>query len=114
MVINEVGVGFEGGENVKEANKKSDGLHLVQDLLSTIEYIAQFGDYRRTQRKECHSMVRRMKVLLSLFEELRDVDTPISDNGITWLGNLKKIFCLAKKLLTTCNEGSKIYLVSSF
>lgn len=79
-----------------------------------IELVAQFGDYRRTQRKECYNLVRRMKLLLPLFEETRDLDGPIPERGVAWLANLKKVLLMAKKLLKTCNEGSKIYLVRVF
>ncbi|KAM1725133.1 hypothetical protein ACFX11_016177 [Malus domestica] len=75
-----------------------------------IEYVAQFGDYRRTQRKECYNLVRRMKLLLPLFQETRELDGPIPERGAAWLANLKKVLLMAKKLLKTCNEGSKIYL----
>ncbi|VVA25712.1 PREDICTED: U-box domain-containing [Prunus dulcis] len=75
-----------------------------------IELVAQFGDYRRTQRKECYNLVRRMKLLLPLFEETRELDGPIPEGGVAWLANLKKVLLMAKKLLKTCNEGSKIYL----
>ncbi|EXB56308.1 U-box domain-containing protein 15 [Morus notabilis] len=84
--------------------------NVLQELVSVVEMAAHFGDYRRTQRKECYNLVRRMKLLLPLFDELRDLDSPIPDKDIACLCNLKKALVMARKLLKTCNEGSKIYL----
>ncbi|KAM1463369.1 hypothetical protein ACFXTO_043168 [Malus domestica] len=51
-----------------------------------------------------------MKLLLLLFEETRELDKPIPERGAAWLENLKMMLLMAKKLLKTCHEGSKIYL----
>lgn len=91
-----------------------DELHVIQELVGVIESVAQFGDYRRTQKRECSGIVRRMKLLLPLFDEIRDLDKPIPESGIAWLCKLKKALISARKLLKSCNEGSKIYLVIQF
>ncbi|KAI8028557.1 U-box domain-containing protein 13 [Camellia lanceoleosa] len=87
----------------------------VKELTEVIETLGSFVSYRRTQRKECLNLVRRLKLLVPLLEELRDqqLHTPISDEALNCLANLKKALCYAKKLLSTCSHGSKIYLVSS-
>lgn len=103
-----------GGELVEELTHTQEGdepSDVLQDLVGLVESVAQFGDYRRTQRKEACGLVRRMKLLLPLLEELRDLETPIPENAIASLLDLKKAFIFSKKLLKTCNEGSKIYLV---
>ncbi|CAN6722501.1 unnamed protein product [Malus baccata var. baccata] len=98
--IKDEGEGGGGGEDIRD--ETAEGV---------IEYVAQIGDYRRTQRKECYNLVRRMKLLLPLFEETRELDEPIPERGAAWLANLKMMLLMAKKLLKTCHEGSKIYLV---
>ncbi|KAF3446896.1 hypothetical protein FNV43_RR12076 [Rhamnella rubrinervis] len=98
------------GELVEETPNQPEQSDMLQDLVGVIELVAQFGDYRRTQKKECYNLVRRLKLLLPLFEELRDLETPMPEKGIASLCFLKKAFILAQKLLKTCNEGSKIYL----
>ncbi|PON90460.1 Beta-catenin [Trema orientale] len=103
------GGGGGGGEEIVEQAVNSES-NVVEELVGAVEMVAQFGDYRRTQRKECYNLVRRMKLLLPLFEELRDLDRPISEDDIACLSNLKKALIMAKKLLRTCNEGSKLYL----
>lgn len=112
MVMDEErGGGGGGGELVEETPNQPEQSDVLQDLVGVIELVAQFGDYRRTQKKECYNLVRRLKLLLPLFEELRDLETPMPEKGTASLCSLKKAFILAQKLLKTCNEGSKIYLV---
>ncbi|KAJ7966970.1 RING-type E3 ubiquitin transferase [Quillaja saponaria] len=99
------------GNDFNDLNQpEPDDLDVVQEILAVIESVAQLGDYRRTQRKESYNLVRRMKLLLPLIEEIRDLETPIPEKGLDWLCNLKKALVLVKKLLKLCNEGSKIYL----
>lgn len=106
------GDGEDGGwENMGEENGKKSPTDVVDETVSMIEYVARFGDYRRAQRKECYNLVRRMKILLPFFDEIRHHGSPISHNGVASLSRLKKAIRLAMKLLKTCNEGSKIHLV---
>ncbi|XP_028093194.1 U-box domain-containing protein 15-like isoform X1 [Camellia sinensis] len=85
---------------------------VVKELMEVIETLGSFVSYRRTQRKECLNLVRRLKLLVPLLEELKDqqLHTPISDEALNCLANLKKALRYAKKLLSTCSHGSKIYL----
>ncbi|KAK4854221.1 hypothetical protein QYF36_020649 [Acer negundo] len=85
-------------------------IDVIHEIFSVIEFVAQLGDYRRTQRKECYNLARRMKLLLPLLEEIRDYDSPINEAGLASLCCLKKALVMSKKLMRICNEGSKIYL----
>ncbi|KAI4336700.1 hypothetical protein L6164_015193 [Bauhinia variegata] len=102
--------GKEGGQTVEGGNELNAKIALVEQVQGVIEAVAQFGDYRLTQRKECHTLVRRLKLLLPLIEEIRELDSPIPENGMTWLCNMKDTLLITKKLLQLCSEGSKIYL----
>nr|XP_023920395.1 U-box domain-containing protein 15 [Quercus suber] len=104
----EDGGGGGGGRGV--GGELVEKLHVVQEIVGVIESVAQFGDYRRTHKKDCSGIVRRIKLLLPLLEEIRDLETPILKIGIAWLCSLKKVLLCARKLLKMCNEGSKIYL----
>lgn len=106
------------GEIILEEEEKNNALNnpknkmdVIQELVALIEAVQSIGDFRRMQRKEAHSLVRRLKLLLPLLEEIRDIDTRIPEAGMTCLCNLKGAFLAAKKLLKMCTEGSKIYLV---
>ncbi|THG03036.1 hypothetical protein TEA_026253 [Camellia sinensis var. sinensis] len=74
---------------------------VVKELMEVIETLGSFVSYRRTQRKECLNLVRRLKLLVPLLEELKDqqLHTPISDEALNCLANLKKALRYAKKLL---------------
>ncbi|KAJ7957969.1 RING-type E3 ubiquitin transferase [Quillaja saponaria] len=113
MVMDGERDGRENVDNVNDSNQSElEDIDVVQEILAVIESMAQLGDYRRTQGKESYNLVRLMKLflLLPLFEEFRDLETPIPEKGLAWLCNLKKALVLVKKLLKLCNEGSKIYL----
>ncbi|XP_002510676.2 U-box domain-containing protein 15 [Ricinus communis] len=103
----EIEIAIESESNASSPREETD---ILQQISNLVESVAQLGDYRRAHRKDCFSLVRRMKLLLPFLEELRDLDAPSPDKGITCLSSLKKAFILAEKLLKLCNEGSKINL----
>ncbi|KAE8723361.1 U-box domain-containing protein 15 [Hibiscus syriacus] len=102
-------VDFRRGEE-EEGISQQNGFDLVHESLSLIEYVARLRDFRSTQRQECYSLVRRMKNLLPFFDEVRLLGACIPPRGVAALSRLKKVLCLAKKLLKTCSDGSKIFL----
>ncbi|KAK9026161.1 hypothetical protein V6N11_039007 [Hibiscus sabdariffa] len=105
------GDGEDGGwENTGEDKGTKSPAVLVDEMVTMIEYVSRFGDYRRTQKKECYNLVRRLKIFLPFFDEIRHLGSPISPNGVASLYKLKKAIRLATKLLKTCSHGSKIYL----
>ncbi|CAL9160434.1 U-box domain-containing protein 15-like [Musa acuminata AAA Group] len=83
---------------------------LIRELKVIIDSVAAFGDYRRTQRKESFNLVRRMKLVTPLLEEIQELEGPIPDAAYARLCSLLKAFTAAKKLLRCCHDGSKIYL----
>lgn len=90
---------------------------VVKALFNVIEFVGSLPNYQWMQRKECFNLVRRIKQLVPMLEEVREFETgPLPAEAEAFLGNLKKVFVLAKKLLRCCHDGSKIYLVriSSF
>lgn len=98
--------GREEGEG-----EEHDVADLVGELLEIIDSVGSFGEYRRTQRKESFNLVRRMKLVAPLLEELQDLEYPIPDAAYARLSGLLKAFSASRKLLRCCHDGSKIYLV---
>lgn len=94
-----------------DTESPADEADVLEEIVGVIESAAQFGNYRRTQRKDCYSLMRQLKLLLPLIEEIRHHDEPILKAGTAALWSVKKALAIAMKLLKTCNEGSKIYLV---
>lgn len=84
---------------------------LVGEILTTIEFLDQISDYRRTQQKECFNLVRRLKILIPFMDEIRGFEFPSPENCMHFLNRLRKVILTARKLLETCNNGSKIFLV---
>lgn len=91
----------------------SSSSELVREMMEVIETVGSYAGFRVTQRKECLNLVRRLKLLVPLLEEIKELDYSVSGLGLALnsLLNLKKALLGAKKLLKTCNYGSKIYLV---
>ncbi|EPS68251.1 hypothetical protein M569_06518, partial [Genlisea aurea] len=89
-----------------------DEKNLADEAIAIVESVRSIGEYRRTQRKECQSIVRRMKLFLPILKEIREVEKtkPLPESAIACVKKLKKAFLSAKKLLKLCHGGSKIYL----
>ncbi|XP_020595381.1 U-box domain-containing protein 15-like, partial [Phalaenopsis equestris] len=99
-----------GGQGGGEEESEMDVDDLVRELLETFETVLSFSDYRRTQKKECYNLIRRMKLVVPLLEEIRDSEVPVPDGVCSKLCSLRAAFKAAKKLLRCCHDGSKIYL----
>ncbi|KAL9674502.1 hypothetical protein QQ045_030774 [Rhodiola kirilowii] len=90
---------------------RDEGVVGVEEVMEVIEAVECYGAFRRTQKKECLNLVRKMKLLMPLLEEIRDGETvSFSSRELRSLGSLKKALLSAKKLLKYCNYGSKIFL----
>jgi hypothetical protein len=101
-----------GGNIVSVSSKGGDESDVVGELMGVIETVGSYAGYRKTQRKECLSLVRRLKLLLPLLEEILELGTPVSGEALNCLADLRQPLLAAKKLLKHCSYGSKIYLVS--
>ncbi|GER43933.1 U-box domain-containing protein 15 [Striga asiatica] len=107
----EIDQGLEASSNPSSPRASRTGANVVDEIIDIIESVKAIGEYRRTQRKECSILVRRLKLFLPVLEEIKDVDKPIvPESGTIYLKRLKKAFQSAKKLLKLCHGGSKIYL----
>ncbi|XP_057532700.1 U-box domain-containing protein 15 [Amaranthus tricolor] len=87
-----------------------EGRDIIHDLEVLIESIGLIGDYRTNQKKESQNLVRRIKLLHLLIQEIKETNAPLLDSTHLCLCNLRKALLHAKKLLKTCAMGSKIYL----
>uniref|UniRef100_A0A2N9I2W7 RING-type E3 ubiquitin transferase n=1 Tax=Fagus sylvatica TaxID=28930 RepID=A0A2N9I2W7_FAGSY len=104
-------VGVGGNVFVSVSSSGRDESDVVKELMEVIETIGSYTGYRKTQRKECLSLVRRLKLLVPLLEEIRELGSSVSSEAaLNFLANLRKAFLVAMKLLKHCNHGSKLYL----
>lgn len=103
--------GLQPSSNPSSPRSRADE-NLVEAITAIIQSVKNIGEYRKTQRKECKNLVRRLKLFLPLLDEIKDFErTAIPDAGIVCLRKLKKAIQSARKLLKLCHRGSKIYLV---
>ncbi|KAK6118651.1 hypothetical protein DH2020_047564 [Rehmannia glutinosa] len=88
-----------------------EGGNVVEEMLEAIEKVGSYASFRKTQRKECLNLVRRLKLLTPLLEEIKEFGlSSISIEALSGLVDLKKSLLASMKLLKTCNSGSKIFL----
>lgn len=88
-----------------------DQSEVINELIGVIEYVRAIPDFRITQKTQSYCLIRRLKLLLPLLEEIRDLESPLPEECCVSLCKLKKAFYSGKKLLKACSVGSKIYLV---
>ncbi|XP_006403398.2 U-box domain-containing protein 15 [Eutrema salsugineum] len=103
------------GEHAVEIDEEEERIgdvkdDLVREIITIVEFLDQINDYRRTQQKECFNLVRRLKILVPFMDEIRGFEYPSPESCMHFLYRLRKVILVARKLLETCNNGSKIYL----
>ena len=91
--------------------REMDDEDLVEDLFATVNSARAYADFRRTQRKECHNLLRWLQLVLPLLEELRDSTPRLTEDAYRRLILLGLALAAARRLLRSCNDGSKIFLV---
>nr|BAK07679.1 predicted protein [Hordeum vulgare subsp. vulgare] len=85
---------------------------LLDELLATVGAARAFQEFRRSQRKECFTLLRWLQLVLPLIEELREASPPrpLTDDAYRRLALLSRAFQAARRLLRCCHDGSKIFL----
>ncbi|XP_022943939.1 U-box domain-containing protein 13-like [Cucurbita moschata] len=81
-----------------------------RSLIDLVNDVALISDYRYAVRKQYCNLARRLKLLIPMFEEMRDMKQALPDNTVGALVSLKKAMESTKELLRLGTEGSKIYL----
>lgn len=111
---------IEGKENnnnisILSSCGNGNGVEVVKEMMEVIEKVGSYAGFRKTQRKECLNLVRRLKLLMPLLEEIKELHAdachPQPHPLTHLLINLNTALLASKKLLKTCNSGSKIFLV---
>lgn len=91
---------------------EEDKAGTVKSSIELINEIAAISDYRSTVKKQYCNLARRLKLLIPLFEEIRDVKQDDSPHEtLKALVDFKKALDSAKELLRFGSEGSRIYMV---
>ncbi|KGN47162.1 U-box domain-containing protein 13 [Cucumis sativus] len=81
-----------------------------RSLIDLVNDVASISDFRYAVRKQYCNLARRLKLLIPMFEEMRDMKQPLPDDIVQALASLKEALESTKELLRHGSEGSKIYL----
>ncbi|PHT24764.1 hypothetical protein CQW23_35564 [Capsicum baccatum] len=84
---------------------------LVEKLINIVNEISGISEFRSSVKKEYCNLGRRLKLLIPMFEEIRDIKEQIPEESMKALVSLKEALELTKELLKFGSEGSKIYLM---
>ncbi|GKF63061.1 hypothetical protein Tco_0183115 [Tanacetum coccineum] len=83
---------------------------LVSQLVDLVKVISGLPDCRNASRKMYGSLMRRVKLLSPLFEEIKDGEKKDLDDGdLKGFNGLIIALNLALELLKSVNDGSKIF-----
>ncbi|XP_010253985.1 PREDICTED: U-box domain-containing protein 14-like [Nelumbo nucifera] len=82
---------------------------VVDQLVEIVKMVSGFPECRNTSKKMYCNLVRRVKLLSPLFEELKDREVPLGMEEVRALAVLKVALESAKELLRSINEGSNLY-----
>ncbi|KAF8396544.1 hypothetical protein HHK36_018168 [Tetracentron sinense] len=82
---------------------------VVGELKEIMKEINGFPECLNTSKDLHRNLVRKLKMLSPLFDKLRDIEEVLGDKEIQELVFLKAALEMAKDLLRSVNEGSKIY-----
>ncbi|CAI5465974.1 unnamed protein product [Closterium sp. Yama58-4] len=89
----------------------SSSMALVGSLLSIINEISALGDRLRSHKRSCQILIRRIKLLAPLFEEIRDVKSPLPPAAVVAFQSMRAALSAAKTILVDCSSGSRIWMV---
>lgn len=89
--------------------KDSNKISVLNQLLAIVKEISGLPECRNTTKKMYYNLVRRVKLLSPLFEELKDSEEELEDSEIRAFELLRVALDSAMDLLKLVNEGSKLY-----
>lgn len=85
---------------------------VLSRLVDSVRAISELPESRNAFKKACGDLVRRVKLLSPMFEELRDSDeASIVEEEITSFESLRVALDFTTDVLRSVIQGSKIYQV---
>ncbi|KAB2598355.1 U-box domain-containing protein 13-like [Pyrus ussuriensis x Pyrus communis] len=82
---------------------------LLQSLVQICNEVCSMEKLPVLQGRNISTMVRRIKLLASLFEEIKDSDGPLPPSSILCLTELFSVIRRAKFLIQDCKDGSSLW-----
>lgn len=88
---------------------------VLSQLVESVKAISESSECCNAFKKVCGNLVRRVKLLSPLFEELMDVDEQVvGEEEMRAFESLRVALGSTKDLLVSINRGSKLYQVPGF
>jgi hypothetical protein len=87
---------------------------LLSRLVDSVKEISGLPECRNVFKKTHGDLVRRIKLLSPMFEELKDNNEELSEEETKGFELLRTVLDSAKELLKSVVEGSKVYQVLFF
>ncbi|CAN1172936.1 U-box domain-containing protein 1 [Linum perenne] len=84
---------------------------LVESIIHLSNEVISMEKIPSVQSKNVSTMIRRIKLLSSLFEDIQDVSTPLPPSSILCLTELFSVIRKVKLLIQECTEGSCLWLL---
>lgn len=84
---------------------------VLSQLVDSVKAVSELPECRNVFKKISGDLVRRVKLLSPLFEELRDSDEALDEEELKPLESLRISLDSTKELLNSVNHGSRIYQV---
>ena len=91
--------------------EEESGNSVLSQLVDSVKAISELPECRNVFKKIGGDLVRRVKLLSPLFEELRDGDEALGEEEMKSFESLIIALDNTKELLNSVNHGSKIYQV---
>ncbi|KAF9596506.1 hypothetical protein IFM89_012237 [Coptis chinensis] len=82
---------------------------LIESLVHISNQVSTMNKLPFVQSRNISTMIRRIKLLSSLFEEIRDTKSPFPPSSILCLTELFSVIRRVKLLIQECNEGSSLW-----
>ncbi|KAF5201783.1 U-box domain-containing protein [Thalictrum thalictroides] len=82
---------------------------LIESLVHISNEVSSINKLPFVQMRNIGTMVRRIKLLSSLFEEIRDTNSPFPPSSILCLTELFSVIRRVKLLIQECSEGSSLW-----
>ncbi|GBG80861.1 hypothetical protein CBR_g31417 [Chara braunii] len=91
-------------------HKESSWL-LLKQLIQLAKNVSKTAETARSHKKFCVTLTRRIKNIVPLLEELRDVPSPLPHSAQSALKSMETVFRKSKTLVEECRDGSRLYMI---
>ncbi|TKY56890.1 U-box domain-containing protein 13 [Spatholobus suberectus] len=82
---------------------------LLDSLIHVSSEVGSMERFPLVHMRNVSSMIRRIKLLSSLFEEIQETDTPLPPSSILCLTELFSVIRRVKVLIQDCKDGSSLW-----